>query len=112
MTKVIPGILTAFGRIFDELLDHVMLLIKELFLTNREELNRTRNHSVFSHMAWALAEGLHRIGLLPQKYIHRKSPDDLRYGTYLTNAISFGLLLGAAGIVAAILYVFIRMGAQ
>ena len=63
-------------------------------------------------MAWAVAEGLHVIGLLPKKYIHHKSPDDLRYGTYLTNAISFGLLLGAAGIVAAILYVFIRMGAQ
>ena len=112
VTKVIPGILTAVGRVFDELLDHVMLLVKELFLTNREELNRTRNHSVFTRLAWAVAEGLHRVGLLPKRLIHHKSPEDLRYGTYLTNAISFGLLLGAAGIVAAILYVFIRMGAQ
>ena len=112
MTKVIPGILTAVGRVFDELLDHVMLLVKELFLTNREELNRTRNHSVFTRLAWAVAEGLHGVGLLPKRLIHHKSPEDLRYGTYLTNAISFGLLLGAAGIVAAILYVFIRMGAQ
>ena len=107
---VLPGICVALVRVFDELVDHVMLLIKELFLTNREELTRTRNHSVFSRLAFAVTEGLHRIGLLPQKYIHRKSPDDLRYGTYLTNAISFGLLLGGAGIVAAILYVFIRMG--
>ena len=112
VTKVIPGILTAVGRVFDELLDHVMLLVKELFLTNREELNRTRNHSVFTRLAWAVAEGLHRVGLLPKRLIHHKSPEDLRYGTYLTNAISFGLLLGAAGIVAANLYVFIRMGAQ
>ena len=51
-----------------------------------------------------------RVGLLPERYIRRRAPDDLRYGTWLTNAISFGLLLGAAGIVAAILYVFIRMG--
>lgn len=109
-SKVLPGICVALVRVFDELVDHVMLLIKELFLTNREELTRTRNRSVFSHLAWAVAEGLHKIGLLPQKYIRRKSPDDLRYGTYLTNAISFGLLLGGAGIVAAILYVFIRMG--
>lgn len=109
-SKVLPGICVALVRVFDELVDHVMLLIKELFLTNREELTRTRNRSVFSHLAWATAEGLHRLGLLPQKYIRRKSPDDLRYGTYLTNAISFGLLLGGAGIVAAILYVFIRMG--
>ena len=63
-------------------------------------------------LAWAVAEGLHGVGLLPKRLIHHKSPEDLRYGTYLTNAISFGLLLGAAGIVAAILYVFIRMGAQ
>ena len=112
MTKVIPGVLTAVARIFDELVDHVMLLIKELFLTNREELKRTRNHSVFSRLACAVAEGLHALGLLPGRFIHHKSPDDLRYGTYLTNAISFGLLLGAAGIVAAILYVFVRMGVQ
>ena len=107
---MLPGVCVALVRVFDELVDHVMLLIRELFLTNRQELNRTRNHSVFSRLAWAVAEGLHRIGLIPQKYIHRKSPDDMRYGTYLTNAISFGLLLGGAGIVAAILYVFIRMG--
>ena len=34
----------------------------------------------------------------------------MRYGSAFTNAISFGLLLGAVGIVAAILFVFIRMG--
>lgn len=110
-TKVLPGIFVALGRIMDELIDHVMLLIKELFLTNREDLAQARTHNIFSRMAWAIAEGLHKIGLIPKRYIHHRSPDDLRYGTYITNAISFGLLLGAAGIVAAILYVFIRMGA-
>jgi len=95
----------------DEMVDHAMLLVKELFLTDREELRRTKNHNVFSHMSYALAEGLHRLGLVQKKAMHRKAPDDLRYGTYLTNAISFGLLLGAMGIVAAILYVFITMSA-
>ena len=108
--KVLPGVFVAMGRIFDELVDHVMLFIKELFLTNREELNRTRNNNIFSRLSWAIAERLYRLGLLPKKYLRRKSPDDLRYGTYITNAISFGLLIGAVGIVAAILYVFIRMG--
>ena len=77
---------------------------------NRQELQRNKRHSVFTRLACAVAEGLYRIGLLPKKYLPHKSPDDLRYGNSLTNAISFGLLLGAAGIVAAILYVFIRMG--
>ena len=109
-SRILPGCFVALSRILDEMGDHVMLMIRELFLVNREELKRTRSHNVFTHMASALAEGLHRLGLLPKKYIRPRSPDDLRYGTYLTNAISFGLLLGAAGIVAAILYVFIRMG--
>ena len=109
-SRVLPGICVALARVFDEWGDHVLLLIRELFLTDRKELERARNHSVFTRLACAIAEGLHKIGLLPQKLIRRRSPDDLRYGTYLTNAISFGLLLGAAGIVAAILYVFVRMG--
>lgn len=111
-TKVLPGVFVALGRILDEMMDHVLLLIRELFLTNREELKRARTHNIFNRLACAIAEGLHRIGLLPKKYIHRRAPDDLRYGTYLTNAISFGLLLSAAAIVAAILYVFVRMGVQ
>ena len=109
-TKIIPGVFTALGRILDELLDHLLLLGRELFFVNRQELQRNKRHSVFTRLACAIAEGLHRIGLLPQKYLPRKSPDDLRYGNSLTNAISFGLLLGAIGIVAAIVYVFIRMG--
>ena len=52
MTKIIPGIWTAFARIFDEFLDDVLLFIKELFLTRRDELNRTRNRSLFSRVAW------------------------------------------------------------
>ena len=110
VTKILPGIFVAFGRICDELADHIALFWRELFLESREDLQRSRNHNGFTRMAWAAEEGFRRVGLLPERYIRRRAPDDLRYGTWLTNAISFGLLLGAAGIVAAILYVFIRMG--
>ena len=108
--KIIPGVFTALGRVLDELMDHLMLLGRELFFVNRQELQRNKRHSVFTRLACAVAEGLYRIGLLPKKYLPKKSPDDLRYGNSLTNAISFGLLLGAVGIVAAIVYVFIQMG--
>ena len=110
MTRIIPGILVAFGRICDELADHLALLGRELFLVNREELRHRQKHNGLTHLAWALQEGLYRIGLMPGKYIPHRAPDDLRYGTKLTNAISFGLLLGTLGIIAAIVYVFIRMG--
>ncbi len=110
VTKVLPGIFVAFSRICDELADHIALFGRELFLESREDLQRSRNHNGFTRMACAVEEGFHRIGLLPERYFRRRAPDDLRYGTWLTNAISFGLLLGTAGIVAAIVYVFIRMG--
>ena len=110
-TKWISGLFVALGRVLDELTDHLLLLGRELFLVNREELRKSRTNGVFSRLAAALAEGLHRLGLLPRRFLPHRSPDDLRYGNSLTNAISFGLMLGTVGIVAAILYVFIRMGA-
>ena len=110
VTKIVPGIFVAFGRISDELADHIALFGREFFLQSREDLQNSRDHNGITRLVWALDKDFHRIGLLPGRIIRRRAPDDLRYGTWLTNAISFGLLLGTAGIVAAILYVFIRMG--
>ncbi|MBQ9264802.1 MAG: hypothetical protein IJ189_11440, partial [Clostridia bacterium] len=113
VTKMIPTILVALGRILDEMVDHVLLLCREIFLTNRQELNRAKNHSIFTRLANALAEGLHRVGrfLWPGRWLPRQEATDMRYGNTVTNAVSFGLLLCAVGIVAAIVYVFIRVGA-
>lgn len=109
-TKILPGILTAVSRIFDEMVDHILLLIREIFLVDRKELHRNRNHSVFTRLADAIVEGLHRLGVLPARYLPRRAEDDMRYGTPISNAISFGLLLGAVGMVVMMLYVLIRMG--
>ena len=110
-TRIIPGVFVALGRVLDEFTDHALLLIRELFLTNREELRKSRGQSVFTRMACAIAEGLHRLGLIPRRFLPHRASSDAPTGTAFTSAISFGLLLGAAGLVAAILYVFIRMGA-
>ena len=110
VTKIVPGIFVAFGRISDELADHIALFGREFFLQSREDLQNSRDHNGITRLVWELDKDFHRIGLLPGRIIRSRAPDDLRYGTWLTNAISFGLLLGTAGIVAAILYVFIRMG--
>ena len=111
-SRGIPDFLTAIGRVLDELLDHILLLGRELFLVNRQELRRSGGGSVITRMAAALAEKLHRAGLIPRRWLRGQSPDEVRYGSYVTNAISFGLLLGALGLVAAIVYVFFRMGAK
>ena len=91
-------------------MDTVLLAIRSLFLMTRKELCHAKTHNPITRISSAIAEGLHKIGLVPAKLIHPRAPDDERYGTYLTNAISFGLLLTAAGIVVGMLYVFIRMG--
>ena len=91
-------------------MDTVLLAVRSLFLMNRKDLRHAKTHNPITRLSFAIAEGLHKIGLVPAKLIHPRAPDDERYGTYLTNAISFGLLLTAAGIVVGMLYMFIRMG--
>lgn len=111
-SKVLPGVFVALARVLDELIDHMMLLGRQLFLVNREDLKRSKAQNVFTHLARALAEGLHKIGVLPKRFVRARDENDPAWGNSLTNAISFGLLLCTAGLVGAILYVFIRMGAQ
>ncbi len=108
--KLLPGVCVAVSRVFDGLMDTVLLAIRSLFLMNRKDLRRAKGHNPVTRLSCAIAEGLCRIGLVPQKWIRRRDPDDTQYGNALTNAISFGLLITAAAIVAAIVYVFIRMG--
>ena len=108
--KFLPGVCVTISRVFDGLMDTVLLAIRSLFLMNRKDLQHAKTHNPVTRLSSAIAEGLHKIGLVPAKLIHPRAPEDERYGTYLTNAISFGLLLTAAGIVVGMLYVFIRMG--
>ena len=108
----LPAVCVAVARVFDEMVDHMLLLGRELFLVNRQELNRARPHNIFTRLAAAVAEGGYRLArfLLPSRWFSsHKSPTDMRYGGYVTNAISFGLLLCALGIVVTLLYVFIRI---
>ncbi|MBE5787354.1 MAG: sodium:proton antiporter [Clostridiales bacterium] len=107
----LPNGVVGLFRVMDEMVDHSLLLCREIFLVNRQELRQARNHNIFTHMASWLAEGMHRVirFVLPSRWVAHRAPTDMRYGSYVTNAISFGLLLCAAGIVAAIIYVFIRV---
>ena len=110
--KFIPGVCITVARVMDSLTDTFMLLIRSLFLTNREELLHAKGHNPIIALSSALAEGWHKAGKAAKKLLPVRDPNDERYGTYLTNAISFGLLLCAGAILTAILYVFIRMGVR
>ena len=48
--------------------------------------------------------------MAPKKWMPRREEGDMSYGNSLTNAISFGLLLAALGLVATVVYVFVSMG--
>ncbi|MBE5782184.1 MAG: sodium:proton antiporter [Clostridiales bacterium] len=111
VTKVIPAILVGVGRVFDEMVDHILLITRELFLVNRQSLLKARSHNIFTRLAAAVEELFYHVmhPLLPKRFRAHKSPTDMRYGSYATNAISFGLLLCALGIVATLIYVFIRV---
>ena len=108
--KFLPGVFTAVSRVFDTLMDNALLFIRSLFLTSRTDLQYAKDHNPITRLSCAITEALYKTGLLPGRLIRRRDAEDAQYGTYLTNAISFGLLITAIGIVAAILYVFIRMG--
>ena len=109
--KVLPGICVGIGRVFDEMVDHVFLIIRELFLINRQTLLKARSHNIFTRLAAAIEEWVYRAlhVVSPERFRDHRSPTDMRYGAYVTNAISFGLLLCALGIVATLIYVFIRV---
>ena len=111
-SKLLPGVCVAVSRVFDSLMDTVLLFIRSLFLTSRTDLQYAKDHNPITRLSCAITEALYRAGLVPGKLIRRRDPDDVQYGNSLTNAISFGLLITAIGIVAAILYVFIRMGVK
>ena len=108
--KFLPGVCVAVSRVFDLFMDTALLFIRSLFLTSRTDLQYAKDHNPITRLSCAITEALYQAGLVPGRLIRRSAPDDDRYGTYITNAISFGLLLTAAGIVAAIVYVFVRMG--
>lgn len=109
----IPNVIVAITRILNEMIDHAILLGREVFLVNRNELKKVRNHSVYTYLASVITESSYKAlrFLLPKHRSPHREPTDMRYGSYVTNAISFGLLLCAVGILVAILYVFIQIGA-
>ena len=108
--KFLPVVCVAVSRVFDTLMDNMLLFIRSLFLTSRTDLQHAKDHNPITRLSCAITEALYKAGLLPGRLIRRRDPNDEQYGTYITNAISFGLLITAIGIVAAIVYVFIRMG--
>ncbi|MBR5109915.1 MAG: sodium:proton antiporter [Clostridia bacterium] len=107
--KLLPGVCVAVSRVFDSLMDTVLLFFRSLFLTSRTDLQFAKDHNPITRLSCAITETLYQAGLVPGRLV-RRNPDETQYGNSLTNAISFGLLITAIGIVAAILYVFIRMG--
>ena len=112
--RFVSGFLARTGiailRVFDELTDHLALMLRELLFASREEMHRTQRDSIFIRMACVCADGVYAVSRrLARKHPDERTITDMRYGTFATNAISFGLLLCAMAVLFAIVYVFSRV---
>ena len=99
-------------RAFDELVDKIVLFLRELLFINRSDIHRERGHSVFIYVACAIVDGIFAVAnFIRPNPQGKRSVYDMRYSNQVINSISFGLLLCAMGLLVAIAYVFVRMGA-
>ena len=104
--KLLPrlgDIATAPMRLADELSDEAVLLLRALFFRSRRGGAPPARSTITRASDSLAAKARRALDRLPR--LRRRDAEDLTYGTRLTNAVSFGLLIGAAGILFAILYV-------
>ena len=111
LARMFSACLALSSRVLESVTDGIVLLIKEsAFVDHTSDL---RGESAGEADGW-----LRRIGLKRQRAILRLKPHvrpdprevtDLRYGSYFTNTVTFGLIVCTLGIVFAFVYVFLRM---
>ena len=97
-------------RALDEMVDKIALFLRELLFVSRADMHREKSHSVFIAAACAVADGVFAVANFFKPAGKKRSVYDMRYGNRIINSISFGLLLCAMGLVAAVVYVFTKAG--
>ena len=109
--KASLNIIVFFSRVMDEFMDHIVVIFKEGALTDREhELQEEANSSYLKGVR-SFFDGAHRVRkrLTPHVKPDPREVTNLEYGSSVTNAVSFGLILCTLGIVFALVYVLLPM---
>ena len=109
--KAFMNIITLLSRVMDEFTDHIVVILKEGALTDREHDVQEEAHSGYLKRVRSFFDGAHRMRkrLTPRVRPDPREVTNLEYGSTLTNAVSFGLILCTLGIVFALLYVLLPM---
>jgi len=103
------GIITFFSRLMDEITDHVVVMVREWVLVDRDEEGQEEAVDGFLKRVRSFFTRVFRL----KKRIHlphmsdEREVTDLTYGSYFTNAVTFGLILSTIGIVFALIYVLV-----
>ena len=103
------NILTFASRIADEMTDFIAVAVREAFFLDRRAERRPAPANTFVHAARRALDGTHAAirRALPRIRLDTREVTDLRYGSYYTNSVSFGLILCTLGIVFALIVVLI-----
>ena len=105
------ALLALASRLLDGVTDGLVLIVKESAFVDHASDMRGED-------AGGADMRLRKIGLRHQRRLSRLRPHvrpdprevtDLRYGSYFTNTVTFGLIVCTLGIVFAFVYVFLRM---
>lgn len=111
----LPSIVTAFTRLFDQLIDSTALFLRRTFLRH---LSRRKAPPVGNRVTWALGTALNGCAMLLNKTIRRRRPIQTDYvaslaawrdemgdtGRRITRSVSFGLLLLCVGLYLTFAY--------
>lgn len=104
-------LLAFLSRMLEGITDFVALLIHETAFVNHRADRRGEVGGEAAHIRQRATELQRRVDRLkPELRPDPREVTDLRYGSYFTNTITFGLIVATAGIVAALLYILIKHG--
>ena len=105
------GLLALISRGLEVVTDCIALLIREVAFVNHRADRRGEVGGEAARIRRGAAQLQEKVDRLkPELRPDPREVTDLRYGSYFTNTITFGLIVATAGIVAALLYIIIRHG--
>ncbi len=109
--KAFMGVITFAARVMDEFTDHIVVIFKEFALVDREHDHQENPHSGYLRHVRNFFDGMHRFRkrVTPHMKPDPREVTNLEYGSSVTNAVSFGLILATIGIVFAFIYVLLPM---
>ena len=109
LAAALTAVLVFFSRVLECITDTLALLARETVFVDHRSDRRSETHGAAARIRQNAARLQERADRLkPELRPDPREVTDLRYGSYFTNTITFGLIVATLGIVAALVYIIIR----